>query len=563
MVIDALRDIRFNDGRGYFFLYETNGTVIMLPTLTHLEGKNLWDTQDVKGSYIIRQVSNIATKQGEGFLTWWYNKPTINEVEKSFEKIGYVKHFKPYNWFVGTGEYIEDFEFDLKARLLRHIKNISFSNNGYIFIMDNHGNYLNHYIEEYIGTNIFDSEDANIRSVGKDVINISKSGEGFLSYTGAIQPSTGLSAEKLSFVKGYSDWEWVIGTGVYINDLNETIRFKQTSLIEENKKQRFQVLLIGLFISIPVFILSLLLSNQIRSRFEDYKENVELKSNELINLNKHLEETVNLRTKKLEDTIVDLQNTQEKLIETEKMASMIGLVSGVAHEMNTPFGVVITALSQTEEKLSQLIHLIKDQKLTKKELTNFEEYSKISNELINRNMEKAVNLIDSFKSLSPQMQSEELRSFSINEVVNHVLLANKEFLDHGQIHVTSYIEDGLRVNSYFHMVRNIIHQLVQNSIIHAFDNHEDNRIIITASSAENKLVIEYQDNGIGIDDQNREKVFEPFFTTKRNTNCTGLGMSILYNNVVHQLKGEIEFDLTTAHGVKVIINLPLDENKLS
>jgi signal transduction histidine kinase len=557
MVIDALRNIRFNDGRGYFFLYKTDGTVLMLPTLTHLEETNLWDVQDVKGSYIIRQVSNIATNEGEGFLTWWYNKPTENNAKKSFEKIGYVKHFKPYDWFVGTGEYIDDFESDLKVRLLSHINNISLNNSGYVFVIDDQENYMNDYLDEYIEIDRTDSTYADLLSVRENIIKIAQSGEGFISYKGGDQESTLVAAKKMSFVKGYSDWGWSIGTGIYLSELNETIRLRQKELVAENKNKRFQIILIGLLICIPVFILSLLLSNKIRSRFEDYKNKVQLKSNELRSLNKDLEKTVALRTIKLQDTIIDLKNTQDKLIETEKMASMIGLVTGVAHEMNTPFGVVITALSQTEESIAKFLGLLKDQELTKKDLVNFEQVLDISYELINRNMRKAVNLIDSFKSLSPQLQIEEKRTFLINEPIQHVLLTNKELLHKGCINVTLDIHEDKTITNYFHMISGAIHQLIQNSIIHAFEDVHNNQISISTDCNKDFITIEYRDNGQGIPLEHRERIFDPFYTTKRNTNCTGLGLSILYNRVVHQLKGEIHYDLAKSQGIKVIIKFPL------
>jgi len=368
LVIDSLREIRFNDGRGYFFLYKTNGQVLMLPTLPHLENKNLWDVQDVKGSYIIRQVSQIATSQGEGFLTWWYNKPTTSDTKKSFEKIGYVKHVEKYSWFVGTGEYIDDFESDLKARLLKHINNISFNKNGYIFVIDKQGKHLSHDRDEQDDFNTLAPLKLSNDTMSESIIKTATPEGDFVSYSGISHSASGLNAQKMSFVRSYKDWGWTIGTGVYLNELNETIRFRREELIKENKQKRYQVILIGLLIFVFVFFLSIMLSNKIRSRFEDYKNKVELKSKELTDLNRHLEETVTVRTKNLEGVIVDLKKTQEKLIETEKMASMIGLVTGVAHEMNTPFGVVITALSQTEENISKFLVLLKEKKLTKKSL---------------------------------------------------------------------------------------------------------------------------------------------------------------------------------------------------
>jgi signal transduction histidine kinase len=566
MINDALVDIRFNEGRGYFFIYKVDGTSILHPILPQLENTNLWDLQDVKGMYVTREFSSIITNRGEGFLTWWWSKPNRQNIETEFEKIGYAKHFEPYDWFIGTGEYVTDFESDLKERLLIHINNITLGENGYIFVIDNQGTYLTHYVDDYIGKNRLNRLDSNGLAVTKEIINVAKSGEGYLSYVGSVKPSTGLPAEKISYIKGYPDFGWAIGTGVYVSEINETIYQKQDDLRKKSKQELIQTITISVIVCVPLFLLSILLSNQIKSRFENYKKNVETKSNELKKLNKHLEDTVVHRTEKLQNTIVDLKETQEKLVETEKMASMMGLVSGVAHEMNTPFGIAITALSQTEESVANLLNLLKAQKLTKKDLAHFEEFSQLSYELINRNMQKAINLIDSFKSLSPQEQIEDKKKFHLVDAINQSVSVNQELLDDKKIKVSTDLPSTIEMDSYFHTVFDIINQLIQNSIIHAFNAQEtdmkkgrenNNQISISSVKNDSYVSIEYQDNGQGIKEENKEKIFEPFYTTKRNTNCTGLGMSILYNRVVHQLKGELVFNDQSTSGFKLTIKLPL------
>lgn len=565
MIKDALVNIRFNEGRGYFFIYDVDGTSFMHPILPHLETRNLIDLQDVKGQYVIKSLSDIATQKNEGILTWWWNKPNIDNVEQEFEKIGYVKHFKPYNWFVGTGEYVVDFEADLKKQLLTHIKNITLDKNGYLFVIDNKGNYLAHYLDKYINQNRMHIVDENGLPFTKEIVKIANQGEGFLSYVGTVKPTSGLPAEKISFIKGYSDWGWAIGTGVYLSDINEIINRKQIELDKKNQQELYKIIIIGIAICLPLFIFFIFISNQIKSRFEKYKSNVEIKSDELKLLNKDLEKIVVLRTEKLQNTILDLKQTQEKLVETEKMASMMGLVSGVAHEMNTPFGIAITALSQTEENLSALLGKLKEQKLTKTYLAQFEESSELSYELINNNMKKAINLIDSFKSLSPQEKTEEKRQFQLKDAITQSLSSNKDLLDDKDVIIL--IEDlpDIMMKSHFHTVFDVFNQLIQNSMIHAFPNDKNsiinntdnqNKIVISGSVNDSFITIFYEDNGQGIEQENKDKVFEPFYTTKRNTSCTGLGMSILYNRVVHQLDGEITFDSENINGFKMKITLP-------
>lgn len=558
IIKDALIDIRFNDGRGYFFIYDTSGTVFMHPILSHLEATNLWDLQDVKGQKVIQSLSTIATQKDEGFLTWWWNKPGINNTKEEFEKIGYVKHFKPYNWFIGTGEYVVDFESDLKEELLTHIQNISSGKNNYMFVIDNTGQYLAHYRDDYIGQNRINIVDKNGLPFTQEIIKIANSGEGYLSYVGTVKPTTGLPAEKISFIKGYSDWGWAIGTGVYLSEINEIINQKQLNLDKKNQQELYKIIILGSAVCVPLFILFIFISNQIKSRFQSYKNHVLVKSNELQTLNKELENIVIQRTETLQNTIIDLKQTQEKLVETEKMASMMGLVSGVAHEINTPFGIAITALSQTEEDITNLLIQLKEQKLTKSYLAQFEEASQVSYELINKNMKKAINLIENFKSLSLQEKIEEKKDFQLTDAIEQSIYVNKHLLENEDITVSIQGLSDIKMNSHFNAVFDVFNQLIQNSLIHAFNknNKSSNKILISSSMSDSFIIISYEDNGQGIDEKDKDKIFEPFYTTKRNTSCTGLGMSILYNRIVHQLGGEIVFKSELASGFKLQIKLP-------
>lgn len=141
LIKNALENIRFNNGRGYFFIYELNGTNIFHPTKPRREGKSFFNTQDINGTYIVQESINIAkSKSQEGFQNWFFHKP--NQKNKEYEKIGFIKKFEPYNWFVGTGEYIEDFNTIIKDKLLEHISILSYVNNKYIFVIDYDGNVL-------------------------------------------------------------------------------------------------------------------------------------------------------------------------------------------------------------------------------------------------------------------------------------------------------------------------------------------------------------------------------------------------------------------------------------
>lgn len=295
LIFDALRDIRFNEGRGYYFVYDVSGTNIMHPILPNIVGKNLWNFQDKKGTYIAREFARIVNTHEEGFLTWWWGKPDAKE--ESFEKIGFVKLFEPLGFYIGTGEYVIDYEKTLQRELIKKIQDIRYGKEGYVFVVDKEGTYLAHVKKVNIGKNRINLQDKNGVMITKEVIRIAQQGEGYLSYIGTIQPTTGKAAEKISYVRGFDKWNWAIGTGVYLNEIDSHIE-ERVTLIKENDEAQFQkILLINFFIFGTLFITALYLSRIMKNRFLKYNKSMRAKTEELEALNNTLEQKVEDRTK--------------------------------------------------------------------------------------------------------------------------------------------------------------------------------------------------------------------------------------------------------------------------
>jgi signal transduction histidine kinase len=119
MIKDALVDIRFNDGRGYIFIYTFDYECILLPVNRANEGESVYNVQDSNGMYLGREIINSLKDKDEAFLSWYYPKPY--DLNSSYKKIGFNIHFKPYDWFIGTGEYFVDFENGVKKDVLEYI----------------------------------------------------------------------------------------------------------------------------------------------------------------------------------------------------------------------------------------------------------------------------------------------------------------------------------------------------------------------------------------------------------------------------------------------------------
>ena len=282
LITDALRSIRFNDGRGYFFIYSTAGTSIMHPILPHMEGSSKANLQDIRGNYIVRDLAQLAKKHGEAFYHWWFVKP--DDKTKEYEKIGFGKYFAPYDWFIGTGDYIVDVESDIKQRLIKRIRNIRFGENGYIFLLDYQGKILAHYSKELLGKNVDRIANAKGAETLQRIIKAAQQGESYIRYTSPLMPSTGKPAEKLSFVVGLADWQWVIGTGFYISETQEYLA-KRSKLIEEHHKQELYTLLgLSSVVTLFIIILSLLLTKYLARRFTLYEDKINADFTELNNI---------------------------------------------------------------------------------------------------------------------------------------------------------------------------------------------------------------------------------------------------------------------------------------
>jgi len=561
LISDALRDIRFNKGRGYFFVYQNDGLSVMHPILTHLQNTNLWDFQDVKGDYVIRELSNIATTQGEGFLRWWWKKPADTKTE--YEKIGYSKHFAPFDWFIGTGDYVLDYEKELKVEILERISRVKYGKDGYIFVVNDKGVYLNHIETEHIGKNRLDLVDSNGFLITQEIIKAAKSGEDYLSYIGTIKPSTGLPANKTSFIKGFKDWQWAIGSGTYLDDIESIILAKKVALNETNQQKLIQMLVIGTTVSLILLIISLAFANNIKKRFLRYKLNVTEKTQQLNELNLNLEDKITDRTKalaasneELELTLKSLKNTQTKLIASENMASMVSLVTGVAHELNTPLGIMVTSLSQIENEVEKTFDKIKSQKLSRSELQRSEEACRLGVELLNSSLSKSILLIKSFKSLSTFNQHEELQSFSLNKLMQSLSDSYQAILREHHTQLTLNFESEVTMNSYKDVIIDVFNQLIDNSLTHAFSNIDSPSITLNIQEKDTDIVINYFDNGLGLGDEGTSKVFDLFYTTKRNTGCTGLGMPIVYNQITQKLLGSIDYVQQEKQGVLFTIRIP-------
>ncbi len=251
-----------------------------------------------------------------------------------------------------------------------------------------------------------------------------------------------------------------------------------------------------------------------------------------------------------------LKETQKLLMESEKLAFLGNLVAGLAHEVNTPLGITVTATSFYRELLYNLKSQFEKGLLTKKIVTHFFEKTGETSELIQKSLNTTIKLIDRFKLISTNTDFEVRTVFDIVEYINRYIEKNREDLDKNSIELIIKSPEIILIDSYPLVFERIINNLINNSINHGFINIENPRIELEIIKDDNNLTLIYEDNGKGCDEKQITKIFNPFFTTKRSSGFTGLGLTIIYNLIHMKLKGEIICNSQNNQGLILKITVP-------
>ncbi|WP_375753727.1 cache domain-containing protein [Vibrio sp. HN007] len=279
LIKDVLREVRFNDGRGYYFIYEMDGTNVLLPHLEHMEGTSRWDMKDSRGSYIVQELLEKVEAHGEGFHRWWFFKP--QDLDSDLEKIGFVKHFEPLNWFIGTGEYVEDFEKEVQQRLLNWISEIRYGASGYVFVIDNSATIRAHQDDDMIDFQGFNLHDSNKNFYIRDLLDTAKAGGGFVSYQSPFKPDGVERSDKTSYVRWFDKWQWAIGSGIYLSDIENYISEREAAIRQQNDAELVKLMLFSFLIASIMFALATYLSGRLSTRFRKFQAQINHDFNEL------------------------------------------------------------------------------------------------------------------------------------------------------------------------------------------------------------------------------------------------------------------------------------------
>lgn len=269
-IVEALRAIRFEQGVGYFFVVDLTGHVILHPDRPELEGTDVIDLTDSHGRPFIRALVNQVKAGHAGDFVYTFSKP--NRTGDDYVKVSHVAGFDPYQWMIGTGIYLDDLEQEEKQSLLGEINQVRYGKNGYLFVADWDGRVLaNGAQPELIGANVWDVVDANGVRVVQELIAAAQTQHGdFVHYIWR-KPGSDKEHPKVSFAKGIEDWRWMIGSGLYTDDIEEDI-----ARLQEDLRRRLTVGILRIIagagiIALLVFLLMNRLYRTLLSDFSTFQ----------------------------------------------------------------------------------------------------------------------------------------------------------------------------------------------------------------------------------------------------------------------------------------------------
>ena len=487
MIQEALVNIRFNDGRGYFFITALDYECILLPIARELEGTSFYNLKDAEGSYISRKIAKQIKEEKEGFSSWLFAKP--DDLDTQYKKIGFNMYFEPYDWFIGTGEYIEDFEEDVKKEVLDYLSRIISSDNKDFFILDYSQNTLFNISKSDILT--FEN-----KRVFEDMLHIAQKSEAFLTYTEQSEDKTTLRI-KSSYIRGIPKWNWILEKSFYQDTIQETIEKKTEKLNEDFNKNIMHIFSIAIVFTIILLLISIYISKLIDKKFKKHRL-------------------------KIQEYIEENAQQQHILFQQSKMAAMGEMLGNIAHQWRQPLSVITTAA--TGMRLQKELEVLDDESF-EQSITN------ITNSALYLS-----KTIDDFRNFFKTDKIET--DFNIQDTFEKVFkLTNGQF-SHNDITFDKNIEEiklfGLE-NELIQALINILNN--SKDALMEIEKPIPRLIFIDVYKENEKIIIKIKDNAGGIDEKIIDKVCEPYFTTKHQSKGTGIGLYMTSEIIKKHMNG--------------------------
>ncbi|MFK5881636.1 MAG: cache domain-containing protein [Sulfurospirillum sp.] len=515
MIKDALRPIRFNQNRGYIFIYTMKLKNILLPIEPQLEGSDFSNYKDIKGDLVVKNMAKLCKKYGGTFYTWYWKKPS--ESFEGYKKIGYGRYFEPLDWFIGTGEYTADFEKNLQDEVLKEIQDMRYERDKYFFTISYAGTILTHINRSYVGKNQINIKDKDRKYFINQIIKTAKNGSGFINYKVKIDTGARKTAKKISYVEGLDEWRWAIGLGEYLDDIDMSIHKREKELRAQLHGTLIRLAIVFVLIAILLSILLFVLTQKSKEIFLKYKNTI-------------LDE---MEKSKKQLMLIQNQN---------KLASMGEMLGNISHQWKQPLntlGISVSKMMLLEEDgyLSKEIML--------KSLSRME-----------KNIAYLSKTIDVFRDFfKPSVNVEK---FNLEEEIEDIVYMVQCSFEHSLISISCVCDDDILIKGDRKKLEQVFLNILNNAKDAILSNKiRDGAVEIKAVKTGQKVKITIQDNALGVPLEIKDKIFEPYFTTKDQSKGTGVGLYMSKIIIENNFQGELDFENRKA-GAEFVIFIPLD-----
>lgn len=271
---------------------------------------------------------------------------------------------------------------------------------------------------------------------------------------------------------------------------------------------------------------------------------------------KRAEDDLRAAKDRAEQAFDELEAANESLIQAEKMASLGGLVAGVAHEINTPIGVTLTAATHLQESIHVIRDVFASGQMKRSDLEAHIDLSAETTKIIVANINRAAELIQSFKQVAVDQTSDEWRQFDLGEYIKELLRSLGPSLKTTTHPVIVDCPPGFLISGYPGALAQILTNLLMNSLTHGYDPGMTGELRIDVAESEGLVRIKYSDDGKGVPKADLAKIFDPFFTTRRGSGGSGLGLHLVFNLITQTLNGNISVESELGRGVSFMIEFP-------
>jgi signal transduction histidine kinase len=269
------------------------------------------------------------------------------------------------------------------------------------------------------------------------------------------------------------------------------------------------------------------------------------------------EDDLRASKERAESALEILRETQKSLIDAEKLAALGGLVAGVAHEVNNPVGISLTVASSLAGRSEAFANELKDGQLRRSRLDEFVERTRDAARQLVANLQRAGELIQSFKQVAVDRSHADRRLFDLAEATDQIIASLRPVMKKSRLSISTDVPPGIAMDSYPGSYGQVLTNLFLNAVVHAFpENRAGNVFVEARPSGENDVRITVADDGVGMSDEVRRRAFDPFFTTRRAQGGTGLGLHIIHNLITQTLGGRLTLESKPGRGTTLRIVIP-------